>query len=43
MKENYENLEMEVIVFENEDIICTSTEDGEGDEVPAEGRSNRLA
>ena len=34
MKENYEELEMEVIVFENEDIICTSNEDGEGENMP---------
>ncbi len=37
MKENYEELEMEVIVFENEDIICGSPEqpdDGEGEGTP---------
>ena len=31
MKENYENLEMEVISFDTEDIIATSGENNEGE------------
>ena len=30
MKENYENLEIEIIEFDTEDVITTSTGDGGG-------------
>lgn len=32
MREAYENLEMETIVFETEDIITSSTGEGEGED-----------
>ena len=43
MKENYESLEMEVIVFDNEDIICGSPEKDEGDEMPFAGSNSSLS